>query len=387
MRKINYTLLLICIFFCSIHAQEPIHLLHGPYLQNVTANEATLVFMSDKPSIGWVELAPDDGSHFYAVERPRFYHTTDGVKQTETIHTVRLKNLKPGTRYRYRVLVQEILSHKGHKVIYGNCSSTDVYGKKPLTFITADPTRNSLNFAMVNDIHGKNDLLEKLIGQCDLASTDLFLFNGDMVSVFNEENHIFDGFMDKATELFASEVPMYYARGNHETRGAFATCFHRYFSQNEKNLYYAFRQGPVCFVMLDCGEDKPDSDIEYAGITDYDTYRTEQAEWLRTVVNSPMYKDAPFKVVVCHIPPMGDWHGNREVEEKFMSLLRQYKPDLFLSAHLHRLVYQPANDKNPFTVLVNPNDAIVKVQADPDQLNIEVIDENGKTLKQFIQKK
>lgn len=55
-----------------------------------------------------------------------------------------------------------------------------------------------------------------------------------MVSVFNEENHIFDGFMDTATKLFASEIPMYYTRGNHETRGAFATEFQRYFSPKKR---------------------------------------------------------------------------------------------------------------------------------------------------------
>ena len=112
--------------------------------------------------------------------------------------------------------------------------------------------------------------------------------------------------MDTATKLFASEIPMYYTRGNHETRGAFATEFQRYFSPKEENIYYTFRQGPICFVVLDTGEDKPDSDIEYAGITVYDEYRTEQAEWLRRVLDSKEYKDAPFKIIVAHIPPIAD---------------------------------------------------------------------------------
>ena len=174
---------------------------------------------------------------------------------------MRIKGLQPGTRYRYRVVVQEILNHEGHKVTYGNCASTDVYRKKPLSFVTADPARTDLTFAMVNDIHGKNDLLENLILQSPPESTDLYLFNGDMVSVFNEEAHIFDGFMDKATELFASQVPLYYAPGNHETRGAFATRFHRYFSQDEKKLYYSFLHGPICFTLSALGDDKPDRDL------------------------------------------------------------------------------------------------------------------------------
>ena len=76
---------------------------------------------------------------------------------------------------------------------------------------------------------------------------------------------------------------------------------------------------------MDTGEDKPDSDIEYAGITVYDEYRTEQAEWLRRVLDSKEYKDAPFKIIVAHIPPIGGWHGNLEVEQKFMPLLRDAK--------------------------------------------------------------
>ena len=76
--------------------------IHGPYLQNITATEATIVWEADKPSIGWVEVAPDDGSHFYATERKKFFDCTNGVKNTSLIHTVKLLGLKPGTNYRYR---------------------------------------------------------------------------------------------------------------------------------------------------------------------------------------------------------------------------------------------------------------------------------------------
>lgn len=123
-----------------------------------------------------MELAPDDDTNFYATERPKYYDARNGVKNTSTIHTVKIKGLKPGTNYRYRVFVQEVLSHVGHKIIYGNYASTDVYSKKPLVFKTSDPADNSVSFAMVNDIHGKNDLLTNLVSKCDLKKTDFFLF-------------------------------------------------------------------------------------------------------------------------------------------------------------------------------------------------------------------
>lgn len=359
-------------------AQGGIRLAHGPYLQNLGPTEVSIVWVADKPSIGWVELAPDDGSHFYQQERPKYFDTKNGVKKTSTVHVVHLTGLTPGTRYRYRVFAQEVLSHVHYKVMYGEVASTAVYQKKPLMFTTSDPDRESVSFAMVNDIHGRSDALEKLVSQCDLKKTDLFLFNGDMVSFFNNEKEIFDGFMDKAIQLFASETPMYYTRGNHETRGAFATSFQNYFSPGEENIYYTFRQGPVCFVILDSGEDKPDSDIEYFGITDYDRYRTEQAAWLKQVVNSKEYREAPFKVVVCHMPPFGGWHGEKEVEQKFIPLLKEAAPDLMLCGHLHRYKRNDSGEGVPFPVIVNSNNSVLKAEANGRSLQITVVDTEGK---------
>lgn len=358
-------------------AQGGIRLAHGPYLQNLGPTEVSIVWVADKPSIGWVELAPDDGSHFYQQERPKYFDTKNGVKKTSTVHVVHLTGLTPGTRYRYRVFAQEVLSHVHYKVMYGEVASTAVYQKKPLMFTTSDPDRESVSFAMVNDIHGRSDALEKLVSQCDLKKTDLFLFNGDMVSFFNNEKEIFDGFMDKAIQLFASETPMYYTRGNHETRGAFATSFQNYFSPGEENIYYTFRQGPVCFVILDSGEDKPDSDIEYFGITDYDRYRTEQAAWLKQVVNSKEYREAPFKVVVCHMPPFGGWHGEKEVEQKFIPVLQEAAPDLMLCGHLHRYKRNDAGEEIPFPVIVNSNNSVLKAEATGRSLQITVVDAEG----------
>nr|WP_129734826.1 metallophosphoesterase family protein [Parabacteroides goldsteinii] len=380
MNKINLFFLFLLLTTLPTFSQDDIQITHAPYLQNLGENEVTIIWTVNKPSVGWVELAPDDGTHFYQTERPKFFNAKNGIKQTSTVHAVHLKGLKAGTRYRYRVYSQEVLSHVGWRVIYGNVAATSVYGKQPLEFQTSDHSRQAVNFAMVNDIHGKSDLLEKLVSHCDLKTTDMFLFNGDMVSIFNSEKEIFEGFMDKATELFASEIPMYYTRGNHETRGSFATAFQDYFSPKQEHIYYMFRQGPVCFVILDSGEDKPDSDLEYAGITVYDQYRTEQAEWLKGVLESKEYKEAPFKVVVCHIPPFGGWHGNEEVAEKFMPLLNNAGVDIMLCAHLHRYIRNDAKEGVRFPIIVNSNNTVLKAEADSRALNIKILDTEGKEI-------
>ena len=74
-------------------------------------------------------------------------------------------------------------------------------------------------------------------------------------------------------------------------------------------------------------EDKPDSDIEYSAIADFDEYRTQQAEWLKEALKSDDYVTAPYKVVIGHIPPFGGWHGEKEVAENKVAIRRQGKGD------------------------------------------------------------
>ena len=239
---------------------QAVKIIHGPYLQNVTDNEATFVWVSDSVTLGWVELAPDDGTHFYEVERPQYFDVANGIKNESRIHAVRIRGLKPGTHYRYRVYAKEVTEHRGNYVSYGRTAATDVYTKKPLTFRTLDPNAGAVTFSMINDMHGDVPKMQKLMGYTDLEKTDMVLFVGDMVSVFESEEQVFSGFMDAAVDLFAKETPMYYTRGNHETRGRSAWAFQHYFSPLSEHIYYMYRQGPVCFVALDfkhlCGNEK-----------------------------------------------------------------------------------------------------------------------------------
>ena len=133
---------------------------------------------------------------------------------------------------------------------------------------------------------------------------------------------------------------------------------------------------------LDTGEDKPDSDLEYSGITDYDNYRTEQMEWLKQVVASDAFKQAKFKVVIAHIPPVpieGAWHGAREVMEKFIPILNKANIDIMFCGHLHQHVYAEPSNKIQFPILVNSNNSCVLAETRGNQLNVKVIGLDGKT--------
>ena len=377
--------ILLVTFFCVCFAfngkaqdVEQFKITHGPYLQGMSETEVSIVWTTNRDAISWVELAPDDGTHFYLQERPKYYSAPYGFKEVARIHKVNLDQLKPNTKYRYRIYSQEVLSHQGTKVQYGTVQATDVYRKRPLTFTTNNAIKNDISFLIFNDIHGNNERLESLWKNSGLANPDLVFFNGDMINDIRSEELLFSSFMDTAVKLFASEIPMYYTRGNHETRGNYAHKFADYFPGNKGQLYYLFKQGPVCFLVLDCGEDKPDSDIEYSGIVAFDAYREKQARWLKEAVQSPVFKNAQYRIVILHMPPFGGWHGEKDIEDKFLPILKGVNVNIMFCGHLHRQIIRQAEQGHDYPIVVNSNANAIKVTTVSGGLKADIFNEEGK---------
>lgn len=383
MKKILFFILLCC-FNCFIAiGQDAIKINHLPFIQGLTERSVSIIWTTDRPATGWVELAPDDSSHFYFKERPKYYAAAYGFKKVGTLHQVTLTNLNPGTRYRYRVYSQEVLKHVGVNVQYGRVVASDVYQKAPLSFQTFGKAK-STHFTVVNDIHERNEVLDKLLDIGDLKTSDFVVFNGDMVSNLLSEAQMYEGFMDTAIKKFASEKPMFYSRGNHETRGPFAIDYPKYFPTPTGKLYYQFKHGDTGFIVLDCGEDKPDNDIEYSGIVDMDNYRSEQASWLAQAVEDPSFKDAKYKIVICHMPPFGGWHGEQEILEKFVPILNKAGAQIMLSGHLHKHIIKEATNSVQFPIIVNSNNNVLRVDLNDEKGIFRILDQQGKMVDQVV---
>lgn len=384
---LNFIALFILYFTqISFSVAQDFKITHGPYLQALTDSTVSIIWTSSKPAIAWVELASDDDSHFYKEQRPQYFASKDGLKTIGNLHEVKITNLKPNTTYRYRVVSKEVVKHEGAKVWYGNNAATLVYQVKPLTFKTNGP-RDAIEFAVINDLHGKNNVLKKLMQQVDQSKTDFVVFNGDMINHITDEKHLFDSFMDTAIAEFAKELPMYYARGNHETRGPFAQQFSKYFVTNTGHLYYTVQMGDALLIFLDSGEDKPDTDIEYYGIVDMDRYRDEQAAWLEKTLQSEEAKKAKYKIVICHMPPVKGWHGGEDVIRKFVPVLNKHKVDIMLSGHLHQHLMLKADSQVKFPVIVNKNDHLLKVNVTNGRAAFVITDLEGKHIDKLELKK
>lgn len=376
-------LLFVAMLLCGIYSAQAIKILHGPYLQAVTDTEATIMWITDVDALSWVEVAPEDGKHFYYKDRPKFYQTFNGKRVIGTIHQVKITGLEPGKKYRYAIASKEVIEQKGNRIHYGNVVSTNVYRKGAQIIPTLDPKKESIEFVVMNDVHAKNEKMEAYLTHCfDKSSTDMVIFNGDMVSSIPTEQILFDGFLDTAVKRFASDVPFFFVRGNHENRGKCSTKYLDYFPTTTGKPYYTFTHGNTFFIMLDGGEDKPDSNLEYYETAAYDAYRAEVAEWLKKVVESEECKSAKHRIVCLHMPPIDGhkmWHGTKQVREMFIPILNKANISVMLCGHVHTYSYH--TDQAEFPILVNAFDTALKAKIDSNGIKIDVVDMEGKVVK------
>lgn len=365
----------------AIAGQPSVKITHGPYLQNLSENEVTVVWTTDKPCKSWVEFSKkEDGKNFYSQLPRKAYASQDGLCCVDTLHRVTVTGLEKNTTYFYRVLSQEVKELLPYRPVLGNIVSTDIW-KKPLTFTTLDGRQETLSIVMINDIHGKNDLQKKLLEMAPPQNVDMVVFCGDMCNYINKQSDIFTGFLDTSVGLFASRKPFVYVRGNHETRGAYARNFFRYLAGPEGKFYYAFTYGPIRFVVLDSGEDKPDTDVEYSGLVDFDNYILEQKEWLARELESPEFRAASFRVVLSHIPfGKGGWYGSERLRKQLLPLLEGARIDLMLSGHNHTFGFMDKGKVTAFPIIVNSNNSVLTMFGSEDLLKVQVKQIDGKVL-------
>ena len=358
-------------------------IVYGPWIQNVTETEFTVMWTTEGKSLSWVEVAPDDGTPFEAAQRPRYYQTMAGKRFTGTFHTVRIAGLEPGKSYRYRILGKEVVDDSDpYGSIYGKEATLRLIG----TVKTLDHAADTCRFSMVNDIHDDASKYISLVGPVKGRPVDFLLLNGDIVSYATSIDTVIRHTFGPVSDII-KDVPVVFARGNHEGRGADSYRISGLFKTPTGEFYYIFRQGPVAFVVLDGGEDKPDSSVEYSGLADYDSYRQAELEWLHEAVKDPLFAKAPVKVAVCHIPLIDNassWYSQAWLARNFTPVLNEAGVDLMLSGHLHRHVYVEAGEcGNGFPIVVNDNKSRLDFRAVAGQILIDIYNMSGTKVKSY----
>lgn len=133
---------------------------------------------------------------------------------------------------------------------------------------------------VISDWHTKLGKAYSAINNLE-SDFDGVILLGDATPGVDFEQQVVTTIVEFGGKVSEGIKPVLYVRGNHETRGAYAKDLP--VALGLEQFYYTADIGPYSFVVLDSGEDKDDSHIEYGGMNDYNTYRTDMIEWLKDV--------------------------------------------------------------------------------------------------------
>lgn len=385
MKKIHVLALMIVLWAGTVNAQKPqrAKIVCGPYVQCMTETSFTVIWTTDVDAVAWVEVAPDDGTHFYNKERDKYYDARgNGVFPIGKIHKVVVDGLEPGSTYRYRVMNRGVIAYNGSgNVQYMHGSGTDVYKGEPHKITTFKEDYDTIRFDLYNDIHGKDSLFNRILsGARD--NRDFVFLNGDMTSNISNEELIPKMYLGSAAKSLNGGLPLFASRGNHELRGRDAIKWLNYFQTTTGTPYYSFSIGDFFFVVLDACEDKPDSDIEYSGIVASKPYVERQGRWLKEVIASEECRNAKVRIAFCHVPPESKgWYGAAQMCNILVPPLNEAGFDAMFCGHIHRWrVAEPDGSISNagFPVICNANMERMEVTVTEDAIEISTFDTDGK---------
>ncbi|MDR1525190.1 MAG: metallophosphoesterase, partial [Tannerella sp.] len=307
-----------------------------PYLQNPVDNGITVSWFTNVPVESWVEYGTDGKT-----DQKQALFVDGQMICNNKFHKIRLTGLQPGKTYSYRVCSREISLYEAYKKEFGETACSDVY-----RFTLPKPGDSDFTAIIFNDLH-RNSRLMDLFGK-QLKSKgieyDFVVFNGDCITDPKNEQEAVEFLSTMNENAGAEKVPVFYIRGNHEIRNAYSIQLRSLFDYVGDKVYGAFNWGDTRFVILDCGEDKPDTTQVYYGLNDFDGLRKEQAEFLKTELNSPAFKKAAGKILIHHIPLYHPEIRYNPCRELWGDILAKAPFDICLNAHVHSFVYYPKGE-------------------------------------------
>lgn len=208
-------------------------------------------------------------------------------------------------------------------------------------------TSDGLNYYVLADTH--NTQKTPLAAASYFGEyLDFLISVGDNMSWIDREEDLLN-FHTLAGNITRGEIPVIYARGNHETKGVMAKDFHNYVGSKNGNFYYTFRLHNIWGIVLDAGEDHADDFVEYCSISKFDQYREEQTKFLDEVLDDSYHEfddqGIDYRIGICHIPltvkNQDDYLA--DIKDEWIERLNQMKLTVMYSGHQHELWFIDEN--------------------------------------------
>ena len=348
------------------------HVVYGPWVTDMSENAFTVLWSTDIPCQGWVEL--DNGR--------RVYEEYAGRKMFGTLHTIRVEGLSRGAEYGYRI---------GNRVVDPTNPRRPAFGRDMLSerfsVTTFDPNRKTCHFTVMNDVHMRLEHYAALLDDIDIPINDFLLLNGDIISAGNWSVDSLLKYEVGQLGPYGANLPVFFSRGNHEGRGSGVALVEKVFPRAEgAPYYYTFREGPVAFLVVDAGETGPENSYCLNGGPLYEEYLREQMAWAEKVMKEPSFRKAPVKICVIHAPMIDpgipdDFVPHTWLNHHFVPLLNKAGVDLMIGADLHQYQYHPVGSmNNDFPILVNDDESRLDVRVEKGHIYLTIYNEAGEVV-------
>ncbi|MDR1012043.1 MAG: metallophosphoesterase [Opitutaceae bacterium] len=360
-----------------------------------TSRSATIVWTVNGAALGWVE---------YGTSADRLDMRSGGdadgfTPHDERVLKIRLTGLAAGTRYWWRCMTRALTA---------SGDEAPPVASRVYSFSTLAPEAAETRFVIWNDTHDREETLVRLAGLTqdgDAPPADFLMWNGDIVRGNNTDASMIPGVYvhPRGGVDLAKGPPVLLTRGNHDVRGLWASKvggfidFPDTHEGGARRPFHAFRSGPLGAIVLDTGEDKPDRHPSFRGTAAFEPLIAEQARWLEKVIARPDIKDAPVKVVFCHIPlrwtdekpqdyfakPAGFDRFSKRGRDAWHDSLVKWGARVIISAHVHRWTHIPADSAFPYAQITGGGTApeaarLIRGHATAAGLMLDVLDMNGR---------
>lgn len=349
-----------------------------PYLQNPSTDGMTVMWQTSVPCRSWIEYGTDSTN----MKRARTFVEGEAMANN-TINRIRIENLTPGTKYYYRTISQEVTLYQPYRKEFGDTIVSPLY-----SFTTWDDSNKDFTALIFNDIHDNYNLFDKLFSQVKDIHYDFVFFNGDCIADVQSEDNAIRSISHYCNRINGSNIPSIFIRGNHETRGGYSMFLWNLLEKKGgAHSYGGFNYGDTRFVLLDCGEDKPDDHWVYYDMNDFTHYRLDQAEFLKKETTSKEFKKAAKRVLIHHIPIYGkSLDKYRPCKDLWEPILGKAKFNISLNAHTHRFEHiAVGEDNNIYPVVIgggnNEKSATVSIlQKKGNKMTLNVLNTKGESL-------
>lgn len=290
------------------------------------ATEPVVFDCGENYCVFWATTMKGTGSVSYTFEGKEYIvnDTRSGIISTDDkIHSVIVPKEQLENNY-YSVTSQYVLLKLAYSAIKGKSVTSD---KK---YLRGYSGQQEISFLCLSDIHGKPQYVSNVMKHFD-KSPDFAVLIGDVSSEMIVKNTFVDDILDSASRASRGEIPVVYARGNHETRGEFASQLTKYFRTDTNELYFRFNYGPISGTVLDTGEDKADDHQEYSGLVYFAGYREQEFNWLNSLERDDR-DGVRYRIAFAHSPSTYDIFG-----QNWSKPLADIGTTLLLGGHHHVL--------------------------------------------------